>query len=146
MNTPLSESSIVRTVADLAARHIAHKAITFLQQVEAGRPKEDFLLKNAWDEICVQIQSEYFIHWDVYDETVRDLVRRCLPDLPQHERGAIWLQTEAGQDWLCKDEDKRDAYPVCDDDIIAHIASQYIYDEADRWSNSRIRDYIDNGY
>jgi hypothetical protein len=146
MNTPLSESCIVRTVADIAARRIAHKAIAFLQQVEAGRPIEDFLLKNAWDEICVQIQSEYFVHWDVYDETVRDLVRRCLPDLPQHEREAIWLQTQQGDAWLDDEEATRDTNPVFDDDIVTHIASEYIYEEADRWSNSRIRDYIDNGY
>lgn len=146
MNTPLSESGIVQTVAVLAAQRIGRKVIAHLQQVDASRPIENFGLKSAWDEICVQIQSEYFIEWDVYDQTVRDLVRGYLTELPLHEKAALWLQTEAGQDWLCKEADERDPQPVDDNDIIAYIASETVYDEAGRWTNRRIRDYIDNGY
>jgi hypothetical protein len=142
MNTPLSESSIVRVVANLAAKRVARKVIALLQKTEPQIPPANSGLNNAWDEICVQVQFEYSLDWDAYDQTVRQFVRGYLTEVPQHEREAIWLQTDEGDDWLSKED--HDANPVFDDDIIAHITSEYIYEEAGRWSNSRIRDYIDN--
>jgi hypothetical protein len=101
-------------------------------------------LNNAWDEICVQVQFEYSFDWDAYDQTVRQFVRGYLTKILQHEREALWLQTDEGWRWLSNEEEERDPNPVFDDDIVAHITSEYIYEEAGRWTNKRITDYIDN--
>jgi hypothetical protein len=71
------------------------------------------------------------------------LVRARVADLPKHERDAIWLQTDAGGDWDCEEPEDRKAYPVVDDDIVEYIVRDYVYSQAGRWSNGRIRGYID---
>jgi hypothetical protein len=60
-----------------------------------------------------------------------------------HARDAVWLQTELGFDWRCDEPEARDAYPVDHEEIIEHITTRHIYAEAGRWSNARIRSYID---
>ena len=58
-------------------------------------------------------------------------------------REALWLQSDPGLDWWCEEEEDRDASPVNDDDIIDYVAKEFVYSEAGRWTNSRIRAYID---
>jgi len=143
MNRTLSESAIVKTVAEQAIRGITRKVIADLQRMEHILSGDDSELKTNWDEICVEVQYEKSFAWDAYDETVKAIVAGCVCDVALHEREAIWLQTEPGSDWDCDEPETRDAYPVVDDDIIEYIANEHIYSEAGRWSNSRIRAYID---
>lgn len=143
MNKKLSESSIVKTVAEQAIRRIARKVIADLQRMEHTLSGDDSELKTTWDEICAQIQCEQSFVWDAYDETVKATVGGYVCDLPLHELEAIWLQTEPGFDWDCEESETRDTYPVLDDDIIEYITSEHIYAKAGRWSNARIRSYIE---
>lgn len=143
MNKKLSESAIVKTVAEQAIRRIIRKVIADLQRMEHTLSGDDSELKTTWDEICVQVQDEQSFAWDVYDETVKATVGGYVCDLPVHEREAIWLQTEPGVDWGWEEQESRDVYPVCDDDITGYITSEHVYAEAGRWSNARIRAYID---
>jgi hypothetical protein len=55
----------------------------------------------------------------------------------------IWLQTDAGSDWACDEPEERAAYPVDEEAIVNYLANDYVYAEADSWSNARIRAYID---
>jgi len=71
----LSESSIVRTVAELAARRITRKVIKEPRQMTDTMSGDDSELKTTWDEICAQVQYEESFHWDAYDHTVRAGVR-----------------------------------------------------------------------
>jgi hypothetical protein len=63
-------------------------------------------------------------------------------DLPLFERDAVWLQTPEGSDWECEDEDERVANPVVLDDVVSYIIRDYVYAQADNWTNPRIRQYI----
>lgn len=143
MTTNLSESSIVRVVAQQAATRLARKVIRDLQQMHQTLSGEGSELRTTWDEICVQVQGEQSYFWDTYDETARQLVSAYTDELAEHEREAIWLQTDAGFDWRFDDPEEREPYPVCDDDIIDHITRQHVYAVAERWSNVRIRAFID---
>jgi hypothetical protein len=143
MSDALSESAIVQAVAQEAARRITRKVIADLQHMKHTMSGDDSELKTTWDEICAQVQYEHSFYWDAYDETVRAIVSGYVAKLPKHEREAIWLQTNAGGDWDCKEPEARDAYPVCDDEIVEYLAREYIYAEARRWSNARIRAYIE---
>ena len=143
MNTVLSESSIVRTVAEQAARRITRKVIRELREMTGTMSGDDSELKTTWDEICAQVQYEESFNWDAYDHTVRAVVGAHIGGLPKHERDALWLQTEAGSDWECEESGDREADPVRDDDIIDWVTREYVYAEAGNWSNARIRAYID---
>jgi hypothetical protein len=143
MSAALSESAIVRAVADQTAKRIVRKAIAALQQMEDTMSGDDSGLKTTWDEICVQVQDEQSFHWDAYDATARSILSGYIAELPKHERDALWLQTDAGNDWECEEPDDRDAYPVDDDHIVDYLANEYLYDEAGRWTNARIRAFFD---
>jgi hypothetical protein len=143
MKEGLNESSIVRALANKTARSITRKVIAHFQQIHDKLSGDDSELKTSWDEICVQIQHEESIFWDIYDETVRSIVAAYVTELPSYEREAIWLQTDAGIDWYFEDPQDREANPVFEDDIIDYLVRNYIYSEAEQWSNVRIRAFID---
>ncbi|MCC7277374.1 MAG: hypothetical protein IT487_03535 [Chromatiaceae bacterium] len=143
MNNKLSESAIVEAVAEQAIRRITRQVIADLQRMKDTLSGEGSGLKTTWDEICVQVQYEQSFSWDAYDETVKTFVGGYVHDLPVHEREAIWLQTEPGCNWDGEAPETRDAQPVVDDDITEYITNQHLYTEAERWSNARIRSYLE---
>lgn len=103
----------------------------------------DSELELAWDEICVQVQYQNSFDWDAYDETVRHLVSHHLGALPQHEREALWLQTDAGIDWIIEEPEHGGPDPVREDETVAYLVQAYVYPEAGGWSNARIRSFLD---
>jgi hypothetical protein len=143
VNEKLSKMKIVRAVADVAAKRMARRVILALCQMKHTLTGDDSELKTTWDEICAQIQYEKSLDWDAYDQTVRSLVDGYVLELPKHEREAIWLQTDPGEDWDCEEPEQRDPYPVIDDDITHYLTHKYVYAEAGRWSNTRVRAFID---
>jgi hypothetical protein len=145
MNNAPSESGIVRAVAEAAARRIARNVIAELQQMAETLAGDDSGLKTVWDAICVQVQYEQSFYWDAYDNTARAIMARHLDGLEKYERDAIWLQSRAGVDWSCKEPEDREADPVLKDDIVDYITNDHVYEEAGRWSNDRIRAYLDRG-
>lgn len=145
MNDQLSESRIVKAVADQACHRIARKVIRYMQQLTDTLSGDDSEFKTAWDEICFQVQFEYSIYWDAYEVELGRCAGWYVSDLSIHEREAIWLQTQPGFDWGCEEPDDREPYPVINDDIVTHIIHEYVLYEAGRWSNARIRKYMDRG-
>jgi hypothetical protein len=143
MSDALSESAIVRALAQDAAGRITRKVIAGLQRINETFSGDDSELKTIWDEICVQVQYEESFLWDFYEETVRALVEAYVADLPKYEREAIWLQTDAGSGWDCELPENREPHPVFDDEIVDYLIQEYVYSEAGCWSNARIRAYID---
>lgn len=143
MKGRLSESAIIRNVAEVASWRLARIVIKQLQRMKHTLSGDDSELKTTWDEICVQIQNDKSLHWDAYEFTARQLVEGYLPKLSDHEREAIWLQTQSGFEWSLEEAVERDPNPVVDDEIIDHVLHEYVYAEAGRWSNLRIREFID---
>lgn len=135
MSDGLSESAIVREVAKEAAQRVARQTIKALQGLKDTLSSEDSGLKTTWDEICVQVQGERSHDWDAYDETARTLVGQSLSTLSKHEREAIWIQTDAGFEWIGQSDNEREAYPVDDQDIIEYLVRECIYAEAGRWQD-----------
>jgi hypothetical protein len=143
MSDGLSESAIVEAAAEKAAKRVTRSVIAVLQKMRDTLSGEDSGLKTTWDEICAQIQFQESVLWDTYDEVVRTIVKNQVDKLPAHEREAIWLQTDAGVDWSCKEPDQREAQPVFDGDIIDWLITEHVYQEASNWSNPRIRAYLE---
>lgn len=143
MNDTLSASAIASAVAREAAQRITRKVIADLQRIKDSLSGDDSGLKTAWDEICVQAQSDESVFWDDYDQTVRARVGAYVTKLPKHEREALWLETDAGYAWDLRDADDREAYPVNVDDIVDYLVQEHVYARASDWSNARIRTYIE---
>ena len=142
MNDTLSESAIVRLVAQNAARRISRKVIAELQRMNHTMSGDDSELRTTWDEICVQVQGEKSFYWDAYHETARNIASYLVEALPEYEREAMWLQCPSGFDWKCDDPEIRELYPVSNNEVVEHLLSKYVYREADQWSNPRIREFI----
>ena len=142
----LDESVVIRELAQGVCRRITRRTIAALQRLtNVCLSGDGSRLKNTWDEICVQVQQEESIFWDAYDNSARAAVAAEVLKLQPLERDAIWLQTPEADDWVCGKRDSNH-YPVYDDDIVGYIITEYVYAEAGRWSNSRIRAYIDGSY
>ena len=139
----LSESAIVGVFARVSAERITRKAIAGLQRINDTMSGGDSELKTIWDEICVQVQYGESFFWEAYEKTVKALVEAYVVDLPRQEKDAIWLQTDAGRDWSCQSSEDRESYPVFEGDIVVYLTQEYLYSAAGRWSNARIRAYIE---
>jgi hypothetical protein len=151
---------IIRKIADSASKKIARKVIRLLQKMPAGNSGDDSGLKSQWEELVVQVQGEQSILWEFYDETVDSYCDEFFSELPQHERDAIWIQTDTGSDesediphfasgdlkelsselWAGTAGVSIFSYDKAE--IAAHL-KQYVYEEAGRWNNKRILDYLD---
>jgi len=146
MSRTLSESAVVRALAEHVCQRLTRRLIATLQKMSRVLLSgEDSGLRNSWDEICVEVQFEASFSWDAYDETVRRFAKAHVVKLLPHEREAIWLQTPASENWDGEVESQREPYPVLDDDIVEYLVSEYLYSEAGNWSNSRIRQYLEHG-
>jgi hypothetical protein len=144
MTQALSESAIVRKLAEQVCSRISRKVIRALQQQkDALLSGDDSVLASAWEELCVQIQGERSFHWDAYEETVVQWVASEVALLPPHERDAVWLQTPAGESWDTEDEESREPYPVLADEVVGYLTNEYIYRQAGDWTNGRIRQYLE---
>ena len=142
MSDKLSESAIVNAVSHEAAQRLTRKVIADLQAMKDTLSGDDSGLKTTWDEICVQVQEQESIFWDIHDEIVRNMIGGCVAELAKYEREAIWIQTDAGVDWSLEEPEDREAYPVVDADIIDYLIHKYVYSEAADWSNARIEAYL----
>jgi hypothetical protein len=144
MRPELSESGVVRNLAEAVCKRVTRKVIRDLQELDDGlQSGDDSGLTNAWEEICVQIQGEQSVLWDVFDLTVRGVIQTEVARLPEYEQEAIWLQTPEGDDWDSKDEDSRARHPVAEEDIVEYLLGKYVYWAAADWSNKHIRKFIE---
>jgi hypothetical protein len=126
MSDQLSETAIVRAVAEEAARRITRKTITVLRRMKQTLSGDDSELDTTWDEICVQIQHEESLSWEVYEEATRALVAGYVDELPKYVKQALWLQSEAGIEWDFEEPDEREPDPLLDDDIIDNLLKEHV--------------------
>jgi hypothetical protein len=143
MTAALSPAAIVVAVAEHTAERITRLAIRDLQRMKSDLSGEGSGLANVWNEICVQVQHEESLAWDVYDPTAHAVVDALVVELLPHEQAALWLQTDQGIEWDSDDPAERATTPVTTDDIAAYLLRDYIYAAAANWSNVRIRAYLE---
>ena len=140
-----SEKKVVKQFAQDILAYIVKRTIYGLQQITDTLSGDDSGLVNAWDEICVQKQYEESFYWDAYDEIAGGFVVAYVEELRDHEKLALWFQTDEGWNWLYDNEENDKDPPVNDDEVIEYIVKE-LYGKACNWSNIRIREYLDRSY
>jgi hypothetical protein len=146
------QETIISKLADRQCKWICEDTISFLQKTTEGMQSgEDSSLKNLWDEICVQVQFQESMLWDYYLDYIQTIISKQLKGLNAITRYAIWLQTEAGEEFLYGREeyeeygDPIDALEFIYDeqDILNHILNDYVLREAANANNARIAKYLE---
>jgi hypothetical protein len=81
-------------------------------------------LKNVWEEVCAQVQSQESAYWSAYDWTLSDLIERTVGNLGHDEQLALWSITDAGWDYIHDHHTDRDGVknvPVDTGDIVQKL-------------------------
>jgi hypothetical protein len=131
---------IIVRIAEQECKRISRKVVLALQKMTDGMQSgDDSGLKNIWDEICVQVQSEQSIMWNLYEDLISDIIAWEVEKLGDVHKQAIWLQTSEGIYW---DDDKK-PIPYVDQDITDYIFRSYVLNAAADWKNRRIEAYLD---
>jgi hypothetical protein len=146
------QGKIISRLADRQCKWICEKTIGFLQKMTEGMQSgDDSPLKNLWDEICVQVQSQESMLWDFYLDYMQKIIWNQLKKLDLITRYAIWLQTEAGEEFLLDFEEYEEYGSTVDTleylydkhDILNHILNNYVLREAANATNARIEKYLE---
>lgn len=145
MTKVMSEKALVQTVAKLALDRTVAAVVDNLDSMDGGLSGDDSGLDTVWEEICVQVRHEQSFSWDLYDELVRDLISQELPKLQDHEKAAIWLQTDEGISWLYDDEEDRDEDVSVDEELLNYIAGT-LYSRAADFERDSITEYMERMY
>lgn len=134
------EERIISDRAKRECQRISTRVMRGLQKLKGDSllSGEDSILENTWDEICVQIQGERSIFWDAYILTVEQMMEDEVDKLGSLVQMPIWLQTENGRVW---GSESNLPGPIVED-VTNHIIYEYLFVEAGKWSNSRIRAYF----
>ncbi len=133
---------IIKDIAARECRRISRKAILALQKIRNGTQSgADSPLRNTWDEICVQVQSEESIMWGAYQDTIEGIIQCEVDLLDQPTKKVIWLQTEGYEDW--DEENNRESVPWVTEDIVRYIRRAFVLPTAEDWHNRRIDRYLD---
>lgn len=141
------EDRIVSELADVVCKRIARQTrIALTKMTDCRLSGDDSPLKNSWEEICVQCQDEESYAWSAYEETVRAFVRGFVQKLQRYEIEPIYLQTEDACDMTDEEIEGKHPLGINESSVVDYIIQQHIYPLADRWSNERIRKYIDRDY
>jgi hypothetical protein len=143
----------ISEVADTAAHTIARRVMTTLQRRKAARPSgDDAGWANHWDEGCGHVHGEASVVWERDAERIKQRITEEVRTHPAWVKQALWLQTDAGFAW-CWDIDHGEAsrLPRCTDEerdaaIADYILREYIVEQAEAWSNPRIREYLARQY
>jgi hypothetical protein len=134
----------VRALAETAAKRVSRRVVRDLQKLtDCKLSGDDSELANIWDEICVQAQLDEFDAWPAYVATGKATLGGFVAVLSSHEKEALWLQTEVGWDWDYDVSDSNAPVPIVEEDIVDYVWKEYVLAEAGRWTNSRIRAYLD---
>ncbi len=142
MSTLIYEWIVLRKFADEIVNRISNRVIRYLRTITTTLSGDDSPLKNSWEEICVQVQFEQSICWDVYTYTIDLAIEGEVEELQEHELAAIWFQTLDGEEWGFTDGSDREE-PYMDRQAVVAVIRERVLSEANSYTNARIRKYID---
>lgn len=146
--------TLKEALARQAIEKLVPRAVRQLQQLQEDHllSGEDSGLRDVWDEICVQVQYELSPQWSSYRLLIERVILRLMQALPPTSLHALWLETEAGQEWADEVEGTAAStapssptlgvdLPYDTDDVVVCLRDHVISAAGD-WSNARIDRYL----
>ena len=86
---------------------------------------------HASEPRAVEIDHAAGYFWKEYVETIDQYASSLVAPLSPNQKRALWLQTQEGIDWLCKNDRESDAANVPFDDLaIAELIRDRVLDLA----------------
>ena len=136
-----ARDKVLAALAEREGGRIARGVIRKLQRMTEGMQSgADTILRNLWDEVCVQVQGQESVIWDTYLDTIDTLIQESSEKLSKDVKQAIWLQTSEGEVWLLEGDLSGDV-PYTDEGIRAYILHEFVLPAAADWNNARIEKY-----
>lgn len=144
--------------AEPLCRRISYGARRELQSWDDSSMQsgDDSGLNNLWDEICVQVQHEESIFWDMYIEIIDSCIKRQASKLKPHELMAIWWQKEDLENdvaslSITKTNEDDEPWDLEDnsyllEEIVTYVREAYVMQDAANYSNKAISEYLYRGY
>lgn len=134
-------AGVVAAVADAALVRVRDRVVALLGRQTSDLAGEDSGLGTVWLEFCAQVQDEQSFEWDAYEGIVRSTIERVAENLNKPEQQALWLQTEAGQDWIDKASADTAVVPVGMDDLVQYVYSA-VWQRAADFEDDRLERYL----
>ena len=108
----------------------------------------DSFLHNTWDEFCVEVQGDGFTsyYYYLYLDSIAATIHRLLKDCTKDEKIILWTQTQAYEDWVCRDSEECNYTDVLqsaynENDICEYVLDEVIHTAAD-YSSKRINGFL----
>lgn len=138
--------ALIARFACRVANKLTRSVIRTLQSTTDGRQSgDDSGLKDLWDEICVQVQSQESVYWNLYLDIVDAEIDSLLAQADPNDIQSIWLQCPAGEEWQCEGLSERcsspDEIPAAMGDVRDYLRGRLLRAAA-QWSNRRIEAYL----
>ena len=135
----LAHEYVVEHVSEAATARVVRECMNRLRQVRPETVTPPGVC-DLWEELCVQLQGEKSLIWDLYLQKAEDVMSKALEILAPVERVAIWLGTANGSCWAaeCVEVESVNDVPVDDGDLV-ELVSSLVQAEASSFSNQRIR-------
>lgn len=149
---------LLEKYAEPLCRRIAYGVRRDLQTLfdTSMQSGDDSGLNNLWDEICVQVQGEESIFWDMYVDLIDSCIESRANKLKPHELMTIWWQNEDLENntdslSITKANEYDEPWDLEDnsylmEDIVTYIRNTYIFGEAQNYRNKAISEYLFRGY
>lgn len=93
------EQHVVAAWANRLGKQAVSEVISSLEGMKAGL-SGDSDLKNAWEEVCAQVQGEESIDWSIYEDTIERLLYAVVQKLDGEAQLALWAVTDEGWDYI----------------------------------------------
>jgi hypothetical protein len=106
---------------------------------EVMQSGDDSPLNNVWDEICVQVQNEYFLSWDMYEDLIRNTCGHILDTFPDVVLHLLSYQA-------CMEKYEEYEPNLYYEDQVIDLLNNKVISYAADYSNKRITYYLERGY
>ena len=133
---------VLRALAQDAVSQVALSARDGLRGMPAGLSGDDSGLNTAWEEFCVQVQGEESFCWDEYVDTAKQCIEGALHGIDRHRLQAMWLLSDAGEEWSSDEEPDPPDPPVFQDDVVEVVYSS-VWQLADQDTSALVRRFLD---
>lgn len=142
MNPLIYEWIVLEKFADQVCKRVCNRVVAYLRGIADTLSGDDSSLKNAWEEICAQVQFEHSIYWDVYESMIDQAIEDYVNRLAEHELAAVWFQTSEGREWgFTECEDRKE--PYIDRQEVVVLIRDWVLSKAGNYTNPRIRKYLE---